>query len=222
MPSAVAKAFARFANSAGKRWLGGVFTKSRAVTTAVATAAPRSMASFCARPLSPTSNVTFCRPASLGAVLALRNSAKRYPPSTRPCTVASTSRSDSVVTRISTLSSERAATPAARRIVSASSALPSPTASTLATGNPSTTTRVSCSAEPVAPTAVSAASMDLTAALSSSCASTTLGLLSESLSLGRTPTSSTAAETPRCGMDVARVNEGAVYALIGLQPSEGR
>ncbi len=48
-PAASPSAFARSANSAGNRWLGGVFTKFRAVATASAIATERESAAFAAR-----------------------------------------------------------------------------------------------------------------------------------------------------------------------------
>ena len=65
--------------------------------------------------------------------------------------------------------SERAATPAALRMTSAghsSRGLPSPTASTLATGSDGTTSRVTCSAPPLAPSAASATSISPVASAS--------------------------------------------------------
>ena len=77
--------------------------------------------------------------------------------------------SDNVVTTVSTPDSERAAAPAARRIVSAghwSRSRPNPTASTLSTGRDGTTIRVSCSAPPLAPSASRATSISPTASAS--------------------------------------------------------
>ena len=76
-PAASPKAFARLANSAGKRWLGGVLTKSRAVATAVAIAAARAAMSFVAARVSGVSTLILRTPASRGAVLSLRKAVNR-------------------------------------------------------------------------------------------------------------------------------------------------
>ena len=87
--------------------------------------------------------------------------------------------SDSVVITASVPFSERAATPAARRITSAghsSRALPSPTASTLATGQRRRDHPVTWSVPPLAPSAFSATSISPTASASRNGLATTVAV----------------------------------------------
>src|SRR4051812_32293702 len=71
-PTDSPSAFARLANSAGKRWLGGVLTKWRGVATAVATAAPWVLCFLASLASWDVDRTVILRsPASLGAVLAL-------------------------------------------------------------------------------------------------------------------------------------------------------
>ena len=114
------KAFARLANSAGNRWLGGVLTKSRAVATAVAMAGARGPRPSWRLGCRCDSAVILRRPlvfrrglvaAELGEPVAAQDQTlDRRPPGRR---------SDSVVMTVSAPDSDRAATPAARRITSA-------------------------------------------------------------------------------------------------------
>ena len=116
-----------------------------------------------------------------------------------------------MVITVSVPLSERAATPAARRITSAghsSRSLPSPTASTLATGSDGATTRVSWSAPPFAPRASSATSISPTASASRNGLATTVAVASSSWPL-TTGTISTAESFLRLGSDEATVTAGA-------------
>ena len=109
--------------------------------------------------------------------------------------------SDRVVMTASVPFSDRAATPAARRIVSAghsSRFLPNPTATTLATGIDGATTRVTCSAPPLAPSALSATSISPTASASRKGLATTVAVASSSSPL-TTGTISTAESFLRFG-----------------------
>ena len=107
--------------------------------------------------------------------------------------------------------SDRAATPAARRIASAgqsSRPLPRPTASTLATGSDGATTRVSWSVPPLAPSASSATSISPTASASRNGLATTVAVASSSCPL-TTGTISTVASDLRLGSDELTVTAGA-------------
>ncbi len=118
--------------------------------------------------------------------------------------------SDSVVMTASVPFSDRAATPAARRITSAgqsSRSLPRPIASTLATGSDGATTRVTCSVPPLAPRASSATSISPTASASRNGLATTVAFASSSCPL-ITGTINTASAA-RLGSDEATVTVGA-------------
>ena len=126
-----------------------------------------------------------------------------------PSIAASRSMSDSVLMTASVPLSDRAATPAARRITSAgqsSRSLPSPTATTLATGSDGATTLVTCSEVPLAPSAFSATSISPTASASRNGLATTVAAASSSRPL-TTGTISTASP-PRLGSDDATVTLG--------------
>ena len=126
----------------------------------------------------------------------------------RPSTAAATSSSDSVVTTDSVPLSERAATPAARRITSpghSSRGLPSPTASTLATGSDGATTRVVESLPPLAPSAFSATSISPTASASRNGLASTRACSPSPVTTG---TTSTAEPMPRLGSEAETVTVG--------------
>jgi hypothetical protein len=115
--------------------------------------------------------------------------------------------SDKVVITDSAPFNDRAATPAARRITSpgqVSRSLPSPTAITLATGSDGATSRVTCSAVPLAPSAFSATSISPVAAASRKELARTVAVASSSWPL-ITATISTVESGFRFGSDEATV-----------------
>ena len=117
-----------------------------------------------------------------------------------------------VVITASAVPSDRAATPAARRIVSAGHSgrgLPRPIVSTLDTGSDGTTRRWTCSLPPVASSARRPDSMSATASAGSSdspAATTAPGLSSSPVET--TGTINTEEAAPRFGSDVATFTEG--------------
>ena len=108
--------------------------------------------------------------------------------------------------------SARAAAPAARRMVSAghsSRGLPSPTASTLATGSDGTARRVTCSAPPLAPSTFSATSISPVTSASRNGLGTTVVVASGlSASPLITPTINTGAPAACTGSVLATVTTG--------------
>ncbi len=173
-------------------------------------AVARSASAFVFDFVSGLSAVIVRNPLSLGAVLSLRKSLNRYAPRIRPSMAAPRSMSDRVVMTASAPFSDRAATPAARRITSAghsSRLLPSPTASTLATGSDGATTRVTCSEPPLAPSAARATSISPTASASRNVLETTAAAPSSSCAL-TTATISTESSTLRLGSDELTVTVG--------------
>ncbi len=120
--------------------------------------------------------------------------------------------SPSVVITDSVLPSDRAATPAARRMVSAGQSdrdLPRPTVSTLDTGSEPTTSRCTCSAPPVASSARRPDSISATASedRNGSAAATAAPGLSSS-PVETTGTISTVDAAARRGSEEATVTAG--------------
>ena len=119
--------------------------------------------------------------------------------------------SDSVVITASVPLSDRAATPAARRITSdgqSSRSLPRPTASTLATGRDGATTRVTWSVPPLAPSDSSATSISPVASASRNGLATTVADASSSRPL-TTGTINTVPSAFFLGSDELTVTAGA-------------
>ena len=113
-----------------------------------------------------------------------------------------------MVTTASTPDSERAATPAARRITSAghsSRGFPSPIVSTLDTGSEGGTTLVTCSVAPLAPSALSATSISPTASASRNGLVTTFAVSSSPVTTG---TINTAEPERRLGSVAETVTTG--------------